>query len=140
MLMKKYDFIKAVNQLGLNQDDYIVIGSGILCALEIRDVSDVDLIVSELVFQSLETSNAWRKKYFEDGTYYLLKDMYEIGLGWDSKNAQPNLRDLKRNQLIIDDVPFISLERLIQWKEKKRRDKDIEDIKLIEQYLREHSH
>lgn len=134
-LMKRIDFIKAVKQLGLNSSEYIVIGSGILGILDIREVNDIDLVVSKNVFQKYEQSNQWTKKHFEDGTYYLLNDLYEIGLDWDSQNAMPNLLELKNDQLVIRGIPFISLQKLKSWKLKKGREKDLIDIKLIDRYL-----
>lgn len=135
ILMTKNDFIKSVKQLHLNQDDYIVIGSGIIGILGIREVDDIDLVVSEKVFRNFESSGEWSKKYFEDGTYYLLNGKYEAGLDWDSKNAKSNLKELKKDQIIVDSIPFINLERLKKWKLSKGRAKDLVDIKLIEQYV-----
>lgn len=134
--MIKNDFIQAIKQLGLKPSEYIVIGSGILGILDIREVGDIDLVVSKKEFQKYEESGEWTKKYFDDGTYYLLKDLYEIGLDWDSKNAEPNLDELKKDQLILNDIPFVSLERLKQWKIKKGREKDLADVKLIQEYQR----
>jgi hypothetical protein len=133
--MQKTEFIKAVRKLALNPDEYVVIGSGILAVLDIRSVSDVDLVVSKSVFQQFELSGNWKRKDLDDGTYYLLNGIYEIGLDWDSKDITPNLKDLKNSELIFDDIPFISLERLSSWKKWKGTPKHLADIKLIDDYL-----
>lgn len=134
--MNRTEFIKAVKGLGLSPQDYVVIGSGILAALGLRPVDDIDLIVSESVFRRFEQTGQWQRKGFEDGTYYLLKGIYEIGLDWDGPNARPNLTDLKNQETVIDGVPFIGLERLKTWKAAKGREKDLADLKLIDEHLK----
>ena len=133
--MNKKEILDAVRLLGLDPKDYIVIGSGILAALNLREVADVDLIVSEPVFRMFEQSGEWRRKNFDDGTYYLVRDDYEVGLDWDSLGASPNLDELKEDQLVIDSIPFISISRLKSWKLKKGRQSDLKDIGLIDKYL-----
>ena len=51
--MNKTDFIKAVKDLELKPEDYIVIGSGILVALGIREADDIDIVVSKDAFDKL---------------------------------------------------------------------------------------
>jgi hypothetical protein len=133
------DIIEAIERLHLKPEDYIVVGSGVLGALEIREVDDIDLVVSTSVFCNYESSGQWTKKQYEDGTAYLLKDMYEVGTEWDSKNGKPNLEDLKNDQVVLYNIPFASLERLKQWKIKVGREKDLTDIRLIEEYLKSQS-
>jgi hypothetical protein len=37
---------------------------------------------------------------------------------------------------IIDGLPFVKLEYLIEWKKFFRREKDLKDIELIEEFLK----
>lgn len=133
--MSKADFIKKVHALGLDPKDYIVVGSGLLVALDIRQADDIDLIVTPDVFAELEASGEWTRKDFDDGTYYLLNGIYELGMDWDSVDIQPNLDDLKADQIVIEGVPFVSAQRLMSWKRKKGTKKHLKDVKLIEAYL-----
>ena len=133
--MQKSEFITAVAELGLQTRDYIVVGSGVLAALGIRSAKDVDLIVSETVFHRFERTGEWQRKDFNDGTYYLVKDIYEVGLDWDSQTLTPNLMDLKRSETIVDGIPFVSLERLRRWKIWKNIPKHLADLALIDDYL-----
>ncbi len=129
------DLIEAIERLHLKPEDYIVVSSGVLGALEIREVDDIDLVVSASVFRNYESSGQWTKRQYEDGNVYLLKDLYEVGTEWDSENGKPNLEELKKDQVMLYNIPFASLERLKQWKIKYGREKDIVDVKLIEAYL-----
>lgn len=45
-----------------------------------------------------------------------------------------NLTDIE-NPLIIEGVSFVSLEEFVKWKKDLERDKDLKDVKLIEEYL-----
>ena len=126
---------ESITALNIEPKDYIVVGSGVLGALELREVADIDIIVSEQVMQEFEKKSGWTPRYFDDGTYYLLKDDYELGQDWDSRDNKPNLTDLKSTEIVINDVPFLGLERLRSWKQRKSREKDLKDIELIDKYL-----
>ena len=137
--MKKSELLQAINRLQLEPSDYIVIGSGVLGALGIREVDDVDIIVTPAVFAGLEAAGGWQRKPFDDGTYYLLKPPYEAGLDWDSPGAVPNLADLKLDELTIEGVPFVNLSRLRKWKIHKGTPKHLRDISAIDSYLKSKS-
>lgn len=135
--MNKADFIAAVKNLSLGKDDYIVIGSGILCALEIREADDIDIVVSKKEFDRFEDDPEWKRNSSSDGTFVLVNGVYELSLDRIFQNAEPTLEELKRGQIIVDGVPFISLDQVIELKQKRGLDKDIRDIDLIETYLKQ---
>jgi hypothetical protein len=43
-----------------------------------------------------------------------------------------------RNAVVIDGVPFMGLESLIDLKRSMGREKDLTDVELIQDYLRSH--
>jgi hypothetical protein len=133
--VRRDDYLKAVRQLDLRAQDYIVVGSGVLSALGLRAAGDVDLVVSQAVYEEFEAAGGWRRKYYPDGTHGLIKGIYEVGLNWDSLSGEPNLQDLKRQEITIDGVPFADLTRLRAWKQGMGRPKDLADILLIDRYL-----
>ena len=132
--MNRADITAALNTLNLPQGSYIVIGSGILAALNIRETSDIDLVVSPETFTQLEQSG-WEVITNSWGKQLLTHDVFEAHTSWDDPNEAPNLDDLLRNSVVIDDVPYVSLERLLEWKRHMRRPKDEADIPLINAYL-----
>ncbi len=78
----------------------------------------------------------WEKKEFpDDPSYYLTNGIYEAGMDWDSKDGEPNLTDLKKDEFVIDDVPFLGLARVREWKLKKGTLKHLADVELIDNYL-----
>lgn len=134
--MKKDQLFTAIKALKLNPDEFIVIGSGTLTALGIRQTTDVDLVVSKLVFDRFEKTGQWERKDFDDGTHYLVNGIYEVGLDWGSPDAQPNLQELKEDQVIIDDLPFAGLATVRKWKAWKGTEKHLKDVQLIDAYLK----
>jgi hypothetical protein len=59
-------------------------------------------------------------------------------MDWDGKDGKPNLDQLKQGEKVIVSIPFVSPQRLINWKDKKGRTKDILDIELLDDYLKIH--
>lgn len=133
--MRRDDYLKAVRQLDLPAQDYIVVGSGVLSALGLREAGDIDLVVSQAVYDEFEAAGAWRGKNYADGTRGLTNGLYEACLNWDDRNGDPNLQDLKRQEISIEGVPFVHLARLRAWKQNMGRPKDLADILLIDRYL-----
>ena len=58
--MSKRLFSERVKDLGLPLGQLIVIGSGLLDQLGIRAASDIDLVVSNELFNALKNDNAWK--------------------------------------------------------------------------------
>lgn len=125
---------EAITALNISPDDYIVIGSGILDILGIRKTNDVDVVVSEPVFRAFRKQPDWVYRSNELGES-LVSDVYEMWLSWGREDTKANLAELKRDEWVIDQIPFISLERLRTWKIKKNRHKDREDVRLIDRFL-----
>lgn len=133
-----------LDELGLNQDNSCVIGSGILQALGIRESKDIDVVVSEEMFNTLKQSGKFTVgEAF--GHEILRDDIFEIGAVWNVSGKPYKLEDLKKESTIIDDVQYVSLEFLYQVKKSwatldDPRQKDIDDVKLIEKYIQDHEH
>lgn len=123
-----------VQALGLPTTDYVVICSGVMEALGLRPASDIDLVVSEKLFEYLK-SQGWREATSTLGDRALLWDGVEAFLVWDNSTPDPNLAELKSDEVVIDGVPFCSPERVMDWKQLANRPKDQHDIVLLGQWL-----
>ena len=133
-VMNRQELVQLVLGLGLDADEYIVVGSGLLAMLELCEAGDLDLIVSPEDFQRFDEDSAWQRKTFKDGNYALVQGDCEIMLDWDSPDGTPNLQMLKSDEVVIDGIPFVSPTRLLAWKERHRRPKDLGDIQLLRDY------
>jgi hypothetical protein len=118
----------------LAKDSYIVVGSGILDALGIRRANDIDIVTPPDVFEELRRQG-WEPTNHPDRES-LNHGEFEAYLGWDNPGGQPNFDDLTASRTVIDGFNFVSLERVMKWKEEHARPKDLADIKLIKELLK----
>ena len=131
------DIYREIEQLDLPAGEYVVLGSGVLAALGIRDIADVDLLVSPRLFNQL------RERGWEYGTLdYDGRVRERITFGeaeafkdfwYGDQNPAPE--KLIANATIIKGVPFLPLATLLEIKHVLNRPKDRSDIALIESYL-----
>lgn len=133
--------IKAqINNLGLDESNAVVIGSGILEALGIRDCGDIDVVVSEGTFEKLSKTGKFTpgENY---GVRVLINDIFDIRMIWNVLGKPYKLDDLMEVSRVIDGVRYITLEFLLKTKEswvihdEQVRPKDIRDISLMKEYL-----
>ncbi len=128
-----------LNELGLNQENAIVIGSGILDALGIRDSKDIDVVVTEDKYNKLSESDRFRKEQ-NHGCEVLTDDLFEIRTIWNVVGKTWRFNDLLSHSMIINGVRYITIEFLLDvkrcWlKDRDVRKKDVDDVRLMENYL-----
>lgn len=121
------NFRAQLEDLGLNPENSIVIGSGILNALNIRESKDVDLVVDEDTYKRLAQE-------------VLNDDLFEISTSWVVMGKSWTLEDLLEKSVVIEGVRYNTIEFLLGAKKSwiansEARQKDIDDVKLIENYL-----
>lgn len=117
-----------IASLGLPGGSYIVVGSGILGALHIRESNDIDLVVDKEVYDTFE-SLGWNTGLWGEHVVYQ-RDFFDIGYDWYGENAQ----DLLKRAQVVDGVPYLSLDEVYEWKKAKGREKDVRDLVLIDAY------
>jgi len=131
----KFEVLKKYN-LPLGQ--YAVIGSGPLGIRNLREIGDIDIIVSPELkdvliakYGMVDDGNVKKivfpdddiEAYWEGSFYTQAKD-----------DNNPKVADMISRADVIDGLPFQSLEDAIYFKRKTGRDKDLEDIRLIEEW------
>ena len=130
------DIFQKVKSLNLPSGEYIVFGSGPLQAHGIRETRDVDILVLSELYEKLK-QEGWEERVWETSPpgRFLFKDDVEVGDSWDYGEYNPDPNWLIENAEIINGVPFAPLEEVLKGKKAFGRPKDLEDIKLIEEYL-----
>ena len=131
------DIYKEIEHLDLPTGDYVVLGSGVLAALGIRDIADVDLLVRPRLFDQL------RERGWEYGTLDYdgrVRERLTFGEAEAFKDfwygdQNPDPEELIAHAEIIKGVPFLPLAELLKIKHALNRPKDHSDITLIENYL-----
>lgn len=120
-----------VKSLELPADSAVVIGSSVLRELGIIPHSnDLDLALTPGAFMELESRQGWVLQQAR-GTTLVTCDDIEGGVGFDGWSVDDLLEDAIR----IDEVPFISLQKLHAWKVRENRPKDVEHIRLLTLHL-----
>ena len=111
-------------------------GSGVLGALGIREIEDIDLLVSPYLFDLLKKSD-W--KYDEvkmEGRIRerLTKDKAEAFKDFWYGDVTPDTMQMIEEAEMIQDFPFLSLDKLVEIKKVWKRPKDLHDIEFIGTY------
>jgi hypothetical protein len=121
-----------IAELNLSEGSYVVVGSGILGALNIRESNDIDLVVTEDVYQDIK-KRGWKQGLWGKDVVFQ-QDVFDIANDWYGEKTA----DLLRHAQIIDGVPYLSLDDVYEWKKTKGRKKDLRDLELIDEYRRTH--
>lgn len=134
------DIFAKLRELNLPREEYVVIGSGILGALSIRNTGDLDLLVSPALFEQLR-ERGWKQEMvtydgrprekLESGDTEVFKDFWYGGNTVDTAH-------MIAGATIIENFPFLPLEKLREIKVAFNREKDHRDIALIDRYLNAH--
>lgn len=128
-----------LNELGLNSDNAVVIGSGILNALNLRKSKDIDVVVTEEKYKELYDNSRFKKKQ-NHGREILADNLFEIGTSWTVVGKTWKFDDLLNHSTTIGGVRYNTVEFLLDAKRRwladgDVRQKDIDDVKLIKQHL-----
>ncbi|TAK56972.1 hypothetical protein EPO17_03230 [Patescibacteria group bacterium] len=141
------DIFERVRALHMPLGQYVVVG-GVMEALGIRKNKDVDVVCTDLLFQKLKKEGKYKLCDCADCENIRNKDDKEIlkGEGVDIISAY-SYRDLYycstekliETAQIIEGLPFVSLVELKKWKLACAREKDLNDVTLIDEYLKSHA-
>lgn len=134
--MENPAFIDRVKALQLPPDHFIVIGSGVMGALGIRESNDIDLAVSQDLFDAL-VAEGWHREIRHNEAMLTHEDV-EVWRTWGTPGAWRTFEQLLEDSVIISGIAFCSLDYVLQVKKMKARPKDLEDVVLIESYLQQH--
>ncbi|MDD4996265.1 MAG: hypothetical protein PHW15_02215 [Patescibacteria group bacterium] len=132
-------FLEQLRKFNLPEGKFAIFGSGPLGIRNIRDTHDLDLIVDESLFDEYKTMPGWELKSFNrDGRYIEMIENSGIEFYKTWGPGDWNTSQLIDNAEIIDDLPFVRLEEVKRWKEISKREKDLEDIQLIDEYFKDY--
>lgn len=132
------NIIEKIKVLNFPLDQYVVIGSGIMSALGIRDARDIDISVLPELHKKLCNDSEWKQEERYQ-KIFLTKEGIEINpeLSWE--DYPTTTQEAVRTATIIDGIPFLNLDELKKFKRALGREKDFKDIELIDDYLKRNS-
>ena len=133
-------FAERVKELGLPLDQIIIIGSGILDQLGIRQSADIDVATNREALEEIARSDGWVEKLDKNQRQYLVKydGSVEIWDGWEIDGRIVEYGELLYYAVEYDGVKFVNLDFLRRWKSWRGREKDIQDVRLIDEWRAKH--
>ena len=127
-----------LKKLNLPTDQFVVVGSGTLSIRGIRDSEDVDVIVTELLWNQMIKEYPIGMNSFGIQNLELENDIEILD---PTQSIFGNSKIVPRKDIfekadIFDVIKFINLDHLKMIKKKLGREKDLKDISLIDDYLK----
>lgn len=133
------DIIEELTELNLPADQYVVTGSGLLGALELRKIDDVDLLVTPELFDTLRESG-WEYEEVEIEGRMRGRVVFEVFEAYKDLwygDTEVNVPAIIEDAMMIEDIPFLSFEEFIKMKQAFGRPKDLKDLELVKKFLEE---
>jgi len=137
MILENATFLNELEELNLPKDDFALYGTYPLAIRGIKDcVDDIDVVVKKGLWNKLVTKYPVVVKDFgnEVRGFIIIGNIeicYSMVAFYEDSEKVIERAD------IISGYRFVNLEDTMFWKRHLNRDKDIKDIELIEQYLKE---
>ncbi len=130
------DIFKKLKELNFPSGEYVVVGSGALAARDLREANDLDIVVTRKLFTLLRDSGSY-KEVAKHNMMFLQADDVEIipQLDWDA--YQTVVEEAIKTADIINGFPFLNIPETIKFKTALGREKDFQDIKLLQDFLSE---
>lgn len=132
-----YEIARVIKNEGINTDECIVVGSGILGAKGIKKINDIDLLVTEECFARMKKMNGWKENMvtYDRGTrMQLRKGNVEVFSSFAHNEAVGDFISHPSWTEKIEGYVYNSLLYLEIIKRAWGRKKDLEDLILIEEY------
>lgn len=131
--------IEEYKKLRLPVGEYVIVGSSVLELHGIRKSrGDVDFVVSPKLYRELKRKG-WKRKWFFTGFLQckaLQSGELEAYSNMHRGAFNPKTEDVIARADIVDGLSYASLEDLTGLKRGIGREKDLNDIKLIEEHIK----
>jgi hypothetical protein len=131
--MSNKGLFQRVKELKLPIGKYALFGSAPLGIRKLRDCHDIDIIVTEDLWNKYKSKN-WEIKVMPCCGQCLWNDEIELWKDWYP--GKWNIQRLIDEAEIIDGLPFVKLEYVVEWKRQYGREKDLKDVESVERFLR----
>jgi len=122
-------YLDELKQLNLPSKQYAIFGSGPLAIRGIREARDLDILVKKDLWDSLAKIYPPNEK----GNGLMIGHV-ELFSKWEPFDV--NVNELIDSAEMIEGLPFVRLEYVVEWKKHVGRDKDKKDLELIEEYFK----
>jgi hypothetical protein len=132
--MKINEFLKNIEELDFPNDKFAIFGSGPLAIRGLREAKDIDLVIKEELWDELA------KKYPVIGEIDKIIKLKDIEIHHDWKPWFNDVNEIIDDADIFNGIRFVKLEHVLKFKKAFNREKDKNDVILIEKYLKNRKH
>jgi len=129
--MKFEKLLEELKRLRLPADKFAIFGSGPMSVRGMRESNDLDIIVKKDLWDRLDKRFLIRSD--SGGIVLGSIDVAKDWLPWFD-----DIDELIDTADIIGGFRYVKLEHVLKWKREMSREKDRKDVKLIEEYMRNH--
>jgi hypothetical protein len=134
--MSKVNIIQEIKELSLPDGEYIISGSGALSVRGIREHNDIDILISQKLWDDLLENNNWSINDKYDTTIVHPGGYFEAKTALEWMDNKPTLEDLLPRADYFENIAFMSLQDLKESKIELGREKDLKDIPMIDEYIK----
>ncbi len=132
--MKIAELLAELKTLKLPQDKFAITSSGPLGVRNLREINDLDIIVYPEVWRELIKNHPVTKENNFESIY--IGNLQILGKGsWFTDNQFGSIESQIDDADEIDGFKYVQLSTILAIKQLKTREKDIQDVKLIKDYL-----
>ncbi len=130
----EHTIFDVVRSLNLPARDYAIFGSGPLLARGIiDDVNDIDIICRGAAW--LQAQELGELVYLDEYDVHVVSiDNQKITIGTSWGIGEFNIDELIDTAEEIDDLPFVRLRYVVEYKKIARRPKDLEHLRLLSDF------
>lgn len=132
--MKIDGLLKELRALKIPRDEMAITSSGPIGIRGLREIGDLDIIVTSKIWDKLSRKYKITKE--DNFESIFIGNIQVLGNGsWFTDIQYGSVEDDIKNADIIDNNRYVKLEKILMIKKMKDRQKDIDDVKLIEKHL-----
>ncbi len=103
---------------------------------DLKELNDADLIVSDEIWKDYKDKPDWQYKITENGVEHIESTDGKIEMWHDWRPWYQDITPFINSAEIINGLPFVKLEHVLEWKKKFGREKDMKDVETIKKFLR----
>jgi hypothetical protein len=137
--MNREQLFTVVRELDLPRHEYAIFGGACLTAHNIRETEDLEIFVTDNLYQTLVQEGWDERVTFSTNADYVTEMVQKVAVlafrQCGSDKWIPDVDTYIRSPELIDGVLFMPLEAMRAWKAKTARPKDLVDVGLIGNYL-----
>jgi len=133
MNLKNVKHIDQLRRLGYPLNRMLIVGSGTMALLGIKENDDIDIWTDEFVYKKVSQDKRFVSKKVGNDTVFETKDG-NIEIGKSLPCTKGSVKNYLKRAIIIYGVHFKSVDDVIAWKKCMGRPKDRQHLKLLYQY------